>query len=218
MMSRKLFLAVSFVILTSFSLAWAQDPEIEQIESSPPDGLSEKVRNTLDSNALRVSIGGSIMGEFWFCKELSLGSGESPPLGVAFGQLARGTLVGALRLDENWSDYKEGPVGGGAYTLRYGIQPEDGEHLGVSLYRDFLMLIPGSEDVDPEASFSFDDLVDLSKKSSGSEHPAILSLFPLYEEIAEPTVLQNEMDQWTVAVPLGSLTLGLVIEGHGEVE
>lgn len=217
-MSRKSFLAVFFVILTSFSLAWAQDPEIEQVESSPPDGLSEKVRNTLDSSALRVSVGGSIMGEFWFRKELPLSDGGSAPLGVAFGQIARGTLVGALRLDENWSDYKEGPVRGGAYTLRYGIQPEDGEHLGVSLYRDFLMIIPGSEDVDPEGSFSSDDLVDLSKKSSGADHPAVLSLFPLYEEVAEPTVLKNEMDQWMVAVPLGSLILGLVIEGHGEVE
>ena len=64
----------------------------------------------------------------------------------------------------------------------------------------------------------FDDLVDLSKKSSGTEHPAILSLFPLYEEIAEPTVLQNEMDQWDSGCSAGIVDLRLVIEGHGEVE
>ncbi|MDA2926714.1 hypothetical protein MYX78_05695 [Acidobacteria bacterium AH-259-G07] len=214
-----IFLSCTFAFLLFSSALGAQNPQLERIDSSPPADVSETVRQSLNSSGLRVTANGSVLGEFWFSREIPLKEAESEEaLGVAFGKLRESALVGVVHFPERWSDYKNKPVPGGTYTLRYGIQPADGDHMGMSFYRDFLFLIPSSEDGNPETAYGSEQLVDLSTKASGTEHPAILSLFPLYEEVTEPRLLKNEMDQWTLAVPLGSLTLGLVILGHGETE
>ena len=59
----------------------------------------------------------------------------------------------------------------------------------------------------------------MSLPATGTPHPAVLALFPVWEELSEPGLVRNEMDQWTLAVPFASIspTLGLVVEGHGEV-
>jgi hypothetical protein len=56
-----------------------------------------------------------------------------------------------------------------------------------------------------------------SNQASGVPHPAVLALFPVWEEVSGPTLIQNEMDQWTIAVKLGDQVFGFVVLGHGEV-
>jgi hypothetical protein len=101
--------------------------------------------------------------------------------------------------------------------MRYGVMPADGNHMGVSPYRDFLLLIPPTEDTDPGATFGYAELVVSSVQAAGVPHPAVLALFPIWDEISEPTLTKNEMDQWTLAIRLGDQVVGLVILGHGEV-
>ena len=196
----------------------AQEPELEPSDAPALEGVSESVLSTLSPDGLRVKNEGAVVAEFWFRKELRLNEDAHADLGVEFAKLGVGSLIGVVHFSGNWSDYKAGPVSSGTYTLRYVVQPADGEHMGVSLYRDFLALIPSADDTDSEKSFDHETLVDMSNKASGKDHPAILSVFPVYEEVSEPQMLKNEMDQWTMAVPLGEVTLGLVIVGHGETE
>jgi hypothetical protein len=108
-------------------------------------------------------------------------------------------------------------IGSGVYTLRYGIEPRDGNHMGGSIYRDFLLLIPAAQDKDVDVAWSADELYLQSYGPTGQPHPAVLALFPVYDEITEPQNIMNDRDQPTLAVKLGSLTLGLVIPGHGEL-
>ena len=58
-----------------------------------------------------------------------------------------------------------------------------------------------------------------STAATRTPHPAVLALFPIWEELSEPGLVRNEMDQWTLAVPVGSInpTVGFVVEGHGEI-
>jgi hypothetical protein len=195
----------------------AADLTVEQFEATPPEGVSETVVATLEKKGFRVLKGGEVMGEFWLRPELPLQEPASTELGVGFGQLKEGTLIGLVHYPLDWFDYKKNRVEAGVYTLRYGIQPADGNHLGVSLYRDFLLLTPAASDTDPEQKYSHDELAEHSSQASEGKHPAALSLFPVYDEISEPKLMRNEMDQWMVAKKVGTLILGLVISGHGEI-
>ena len=50
----------------------------------------------------------------------------------------------------------------GVYTLRYGVQPDNGDHLGVSPHRQFLLISPAADDRNP-APQGHDGTVELSK-------------------------------------------------------
>ena len=63
----------------------------------------------------------------------------------------------------------------GVYTLRYGLQPVDGNHVGTSETRDFLLLSPAGEDKDP-AKLEVENLYKFSRDASETTHPAILPM------------------------------------------
>ncbi len=191
---------------------------VEAAKVDPAPELSQEVRNTLQPEALRVKQGGQPFAEFWLRADVPEASSPSTELGVSFGQWKVGTLIGAVRFSAKWSDYKDLPILPGVYTLRYAIQPQDGAHMGVAMYRDFLLLIPAKMDGDPDLEYRPDELVKASSEAAVGRHPATLSLFPIYDEVTAPKLMKNDMDQWTLVVQSGSLTLGLVILGHGEIE
>ncbi len=196
----------------------AAEPQLAKTDTAPPEAVSVEIGKVLGGGALLVTAEGKTLAEFWLRDEVPVMEPASEELGVGFGQLAQGTLLGVVRLGESWSDYKDNPISAGVYTLRYAVEPADGNHMGVSLYRDFLLLIPVSDDATVEVSWSPDDLVGKSLPATGTPHPAVLALFPIWEELSEPGLVRNEMDQLTLAVPVGSISpaLGLVVEGHGE--
>jgi len=191
---------------------------VETAKVDPPQEISQEVRNTLQPETLRVLQDGQPFAEFWLRADVPLASSPSTELGVSFGQLKVGTLVGAVRFAAKWSDYKDLPIAPGVYTLRYAVQPQDGAHMGVSIYRDFLLLIPAKIDGDPDQEFRPDELVKASAEAAVGRHPATLSLFPIYDEVTGPKLVKNDMDQWTLVAQSGSLTLGVVMLGHGEIE
>ena len=194
----------------------AADLELGKIASAPPDVISTDIREVLNRSGFQVAVENRVVGEFWLRKEVPLKKSTYAPLGVSFGRLAEGTLVGVARFPEGWEDYKGKPVPAGVYTLRYGVQPADGNHMGVSLYRDFLLLIPASQDEGLEAMYSHERLSTLSRKTSGTSHPSVLSLFPLENQPASPRLTRNELDQWVVEAHAGSLNFALVVVGKGE--
>lgn len=195
----------------------ADEPQLSPGPSGAPEGVPPAVAESLSPSSLEVKLGEKVHAQFWFRKELPTRAGASGDLGVSYGQLTEGTLVGAVRFERPWADYKNNSVPAGTYTLRYGIQPADGNHMGVSFYRDFLLIIPAGKDPGSSEPGS-KELVALSQQSTGTNHPAVLALFPAAKSPSEPQVARNDLDQWMLVVPLGEVTLGLVIEGHGELE
>ena len=202
-------------LLLLCSPLWGTGPRLEAVSSLPSE-VSQQVRELLNDEGIRILEHEKVLGEFWFPREFPTEESSSTALGVSFGQLKESVFLGVAHFPAGWSDYRGRAIAQGTYTLRYGAQPADGNHMGVSFYRDFLLLIPASVDADPAALYSFEELVALSTQTSGTPHPAVLSLFPIYEEIVDPKLLKNDLEQWTAAVPLQSLTLGLVIQGSGE--
>lgn len=184
--------------------------------AAPPEALSPEIRAEL-SPGLVVRAGDAPVVEVFLRKSLPEEKPERTPLGVSFPSLSDGALVGAVRLADSWTDYKGDAVAAGVYTLRYAVQPADGNHMGVSTYRDFLILAPAAADRDPAALSDDAALYALGRKATGSNHPAVMSLVPVYDPPSGPaSIEENDEGQPTLVVKAGSLTLGLVLRGQGE--
>ena len=97
--------------------------------------------------------------------------------GPGWSNVESGTLVGAVRVTGAFKEIRGKVVKPGVYTLRYGQQPQNGDHLGISPFREFLLLSPAAVDRDPKV-LGFDGTVALSKQTIGTSHPASLSLDP----------------------------------------
>jgi hypothetical protein len=206
---------ISLVFLSSGG-ALAADMEIRKVDSGPPPDVSASIREALDQNGYQLTTGDQPYGDFWLVRELPLDPTLSPGLGVTFGQIPRSTLIGVVRLHQTWTDYKVQRIPAGLYTLRWEIRPDDGNHMGVSFYRDFVMLVPVASDTEFEARYPYDKLMDLSNEASGTHHPASMAVFPVWEEIDEPQVMKNELNQAMFVAKIGDSVLGFVVEGHGD--
>lgn len=97
--------------------------------------------------------------------------------GPGWSNVESGTLVGALRVTGTFKEIRGKVVKPGVYTLRYGQQPQNGDHLGISPFREFLLLSPAAVDRDPKV-LGFDGAVAVSKQTVGTAHPSSLSLDP----------------------------------------
>ena len=207
------------ILIACVATALAADPSLESFEEAPPEEVSAAVRESLGSRGFRILSDEKVVMELWLRSEIPVKEeGGSGSLGISFGSLEKGTLIGVGRFPEEWADYKNNPIGAGVYTLRYAVQPADGNHIGRSQYRDFLLMLQAATDVEVETSLGLDELVVQSHASTGKPHPGVIAIFPLYEDAPEPKLMRNEMDQWTLAVDRGALKIGLVVEGHGELE
>jgi hypothetical protein len=208
---------VSALALSLASWAHAADLKLAASDAAPPEGASAAIRDAVGAGSVVVSDGSGAVAEFWFRDELPTKKPPSDTLGVSFGGLESGELVGVVRLARPWRDYKNLAIPAGVYTLRYAVRPADGNHMGASTYRDFLLLAPVAADTAPAAPASTDELYALSMKATGQPHPATLALFPIWDPLKAPAIVTNDADQPTLAVPVGGLVLGLVIEGHGQI-
>jgi hypothetical protein len=188
---------------------------IEPLPASLPDDLPDWLLPLLESDGVRAKSGGAVLADLWFRRELP----ERTPtgeMGIELGTLPEGALVGLVRLASPWSDYKKQPIQPGLYTLRYGVQPADGDHTGQTWFRDFLMLVAVERDVFQADGAAQEPVVEASKAVSTTAHPAVMALFGVYDEVSAPTLVENDLGQPMLAMPFDSLLAGFVLEGHGE--
>lgn len=212
-----ILLSALLALVFSASAA-AQSYKLESAATSAPDALAASVRDILSQNSLRVTGPAGPLCEIWLRKSLPAAATPNTGLGIAFGQIAIGTLVGAIRFEARASDYRQQAIRPGVYTLRYMLQPVDGNHLGLSANRDYLLAIPAALDSSP-AAIGAKDLVALSCKASGTGHPSIWNLMPPDPPPASlPKIIhQEDGNLWVVffQAPLASpAAMGLVLVGH----
>jgi hypothetical protein len=172
---RKFFLQWAVVVVLC-AVCFAQGDRAESIGSVSDNAVGEAVRQSLDSKGYRLVLAdGTQVGEVWLRRELP----EAPKkesAGILYSQLSESELVGVIHFPEAATDFRGQAVAAGFYTLRYGLMPSDGNHLGAAPSRDFLLLIPSASDPDPSSKFDFQKLMSLSRQASASKHPAILSM------------------------------------------
>jgi hypothetical protein len=209
--------AMVCVLLLSLVCA-AQTGNVETVGPLKDSSVPDAVRQTLDSKGYRLVLDDEAPLELWLRKSIpSQAKKDSPD--VIYTELPESTLVGVLHFTKPGSDFRGQQVPAGSYTLRYALIPNDGNHLGVAPNRDFLLLIPAQSDTDPNANFKFEQLVELSRKATGTRHPGPLSLVPPTGK--EPTLSKNDQDYWifSSAAKLASgeeLPLALVVKGAAQ--
>ena len=175
------------------------EPALEAADALPAE-LPPTLRAVLAQPGPPRSLrDGKVLAEIWLRSSAPpTGGVNEGALGVEYGALASSALVGVVRFHEAWIDYREIELPAGVYTMRYSVHPADGDHMGVSQYRDFLLLSPVADDPDPATEYEQEPLMALSERVSGKTHPAAMALFPIAEEPAgSAAITKNDLDQLT---------------------
>ena len=143
---------------------------------------------------------------FWWVKDLP---------GAAWTEVPEGTLIGAIKLDADMRDIRGRMMKAGVYTLRYGIQPANDDHYGISPFRNFLLLSPAAVDTDPSQK-DHDGIIALSRQTLGGEakHPAVLSIDPPAGKDAPLSVYTTDLGHKSLIVEVGKLKFGIVLIGR----
>lgn len=155
------------------------------------DGFSDKIADALDPHGIEVVGKEGPVCTIWLAKSVMTKPNFKPSLNVKY-PLSPGQLVGALQVrSASFSDFRAQPVKPGVYTLRYGQQPTDGNHVGTSELSDFLLAVPAASDTDPTPT-KVPTLMKRSAKATGSNHPAIYSLLPPEGEASDEPKLTHD--------------------------
>jgi hypothetical protein len=128
-------------------------------------------------------------------------------------------FVGVLHFPSQGADFRGQAIKPGFYTLRYGLIPQDGNHMGVNPTRDVLVLCAVAADNDLGTPLKFDDLVKLSRQASGTPHPGFLVGAPVNGD-SFPAVVKDDQGHWNLQVKVhgsnGDLPFAFTVVGKWE--
>lgn len=201
--------AVAVLCLASSLLA--AEGKLVPVEKAPA-GVSEKVAASLNPVGQQVVIDATTTCTVWLTKDIPVKADFKPTLSIKY-PLAQGQLVGVLEVvkKSEFTDFRGQEVPVGVYTLRYGQQPVDGNHVGTSDLSDFLLAIPAKADTDPATPANPLDLHKLSAKTAGSNHPAIYSLLPPKPDEKTPS-LSHEKEFWILHLAADGKSAGSAVK------
>jgi hypothetical protein len=204
------FTLFSIVALTAAS-SLANGVTVTKHTNPVPDEIAAPVKAVLAPGGATAKLADTSI-DFWWVKTLDA-------KGKGWSAVPEGTLVGAMKLPAVLKDIRGRTIKPGTYLLRYAAQPQNGDHLGVSPHREFLLITPAAEDTTPTA-VGHEPAVELGAKTTGIAHPAVLSVDPPVASEAPLTVVQTDAGHTAVVfeVPTagGALRFGLILVGRIE--
>jgi hypothetical protein len=207
-----IFLVIPLVVL-------GEGGKVVTIGAFTDQGATESVRKVLEPKGYRVSLSdGSVACEIWLRTGIPAGKTEAP--GAIYTTLSESSLIGVVIFPKATSDFRGQAIKPGTYTLRYALHPTDGNHLGISPVRDFLVLIPASVDQNADTQYKFEELTKMSAKASGTNHPAVISLVAPESKPA-PTLVENEHGHLVLMTKIKSqsgadVPIAFVVKGIAE--
>lgn len=187
------------LVCVASPLRAADDYRVEAIEAAPPaDDLAPAIAERVSQAGFKVVSGKSkVLCEVWPVSAWDV-EPDFKPTGSVNYPFKFGELLGVVRFARTSGDFRGQKIRKGLYTMRYGLQPQDGNHVGTSDTRDFVVLVPAADDTDA-APVAKEKLFDDSTNASGTAHPAILSVLPASGEGKPPRLVRHEdRDLWAV--------------------
>jgi hypothetical protein len=201
-------LRISLLALIPAGLArGAEGPfKAEVLKEGPPAALSAAIKAELCPVGFRVTDGqGKPYLDLWLRRATPATGKPAGPSGtIQFPVLAEGVLVGAIRYETDGQDFRDQAINPGVYTIRFGLQPQNGAHLGKSPFRDYFLLLPAARDTSPDV-LAKKPLDERSAEAAGTTHPACLELLAATEptKADDPKMVQDqEKNTWALAVPV----------------
>jgi hypothetical protein len=204
---RFLLTASLLVAIPSASPARAEGPyKAEVLKEAPPASLAEAIKSELTPTAYRiVDSSGKPYADLWLRKTTpATGKPNGPSGTIQFPVLAEGTLIGAIRYGSEGQDFRDQAIPPGVYTVRFGLQPQNGAHLGKSPFRDYFLLLPAAKDTSAEI-LAKKPLDERSAEAAGTTHPACLELLAATEPAKsdDPKMTNDpEKNTWALVVPI----------------
>jgi hypothetical protein len=201
------------LLFLSASLVFAQYKM--EPAGAPPADLAPSFASALQQQGVKIlGPSGSVYCELWLRTQAPSGA-KSTDEAVTLPTIPQGALLGVIRFAGPAQDRRGQSLKAGTYTLRYSQYPVNGDHQGVAPQRDFALLVPASEDKDPNSTPGFDALVALSVKASGTPHPAVLSIWNSTSEKLPNFSKQGDHD-WVLEAKLGDLPISIILVGKAE--
>lgn len=214
------------VLLCLSSVALGQEHRVEVLKEAPPkEKLPEEMVDQFAAEGLKVVRGSSrTVCSIWPCKKWEI-AGDFEAKEDRLYPFKPGQLIGLLHFGRRGKDFRDQTIQSGYYTLRFGLQPNDGNHEGTSPTRDFLLMIPAAEDKSPEL-VGVKRLMLASAEAAGSSHPAMLCLQRAAKEAKNELSMRHdeEKDWWILhfsgkAVTkdkTSDLALDVIVAGHAD--
>jgi hypothetical protein len=207
-MFRPFFTAAALSLCLAALTAFAQEYKVEKVDAAAPaDGLAPAIAPLLQPTGFKLVKGESrTVCEIWLCKQWPIATDAKTGTDV-ITPLTPGQLIGVARYPRKAADFRDQEIPAGVYTLRYGQQPVDGAHVGTSPTRDFLVVSPADKDKEP-AVLDYKALVAAGKETSGTSHPAILSI-QRPGDSTEPLAVREVAEmEWTIVRFTGKTAAG----------
>ena len=211
--------ATTVLLLSALTAGAADEYRVEAAGEAPPaDEISAEIAAVVAPEGFKVIKGTSrTVCEFWPVKQLET-KPEFKPTASLLYPLEMGQLVGVVRFRRDGEDFRGQEIVKGTYTVRFALQPEDGNHVGTSDTRDFCVLLKAADDRTP-AVVGRESLMKLSAAAAGTTHPCMLSLLAAPDAAPAAPTLEHVEDRelWAVAFAMATksapLPLRLVVVG-----
>ncbi|MEZ5352883.1 MAG: hypothetical protein R2762_09625 [Bryobacteraceae bacterium] len=201
--------AAALLVCVSAMASYKAEPA-----GAPPSELDPAIAAALEAKGTKVvAEDGKTLCEIWWRKEVPKGP-ESHEADMMWKTTPMFSVIGAIRYPEEGADRRGQKLKAGVYTLRFALFPINGDHQGVSPNRDFLILTPAADDKTLDPPAKFDDLMKMSRKASGTPHPAVLSMW-IVEGDFTPGMQEIGEDQALFAKVNGT-QLGVILVGTAE--
>lgn len=181
---------------------------------APPSDLSPAIAGLLQKDGVKVVDGKNVVCEIWFRASLPAGA-KSAESNVTLAQVPHGALLGVIRFPGRGSDRRGQSIKPGVYTMRFSYYPENGDHQGAAPQRDFFVLTPVADDTDPNANPAFEPLMTMSRKASGTPHPAVMSFWKADGDFKAGVAQQGEHD-WVLSAKIGETPISMIVVGKAE--
>lgn len=218
---------VSSTVFTALSfIAQGAELTLKTGKAAAPADVSPAIAAMLQDEAIQLQDAGANAIEIWPVKEVAL-KAKPESAAKALDALTETAILGVVQIHKDMRDFRDDELPAGVYTMRFGIQPEDGDHLGTSPTPYFVVLIPAAHDKDPAGVADHDTLAESSQEHSNADHPANFNLRPVAKLESEAPKLDSDSqdDAKTVVLEIPATAAGekttllfaLVYEGMGKI-
>jgi hypothetical protein len=177
----------------------------------PPSEVASGIGQALGKTGFQISNNGAPYCEIWLRTSLPPNPASKKEESVTLPNIGMGTLLGVIRFDGHGMDRRGQSIKPGVYTLRYGIMPANDAHQGAARQRDFLVLTLAADDRDLNAAPNFEALVGMSRKASGTPHPAVLSFWKA--DADAPGFSPQGDSDWVLQAKVGDTPVAIIVVG-----
>jgi hypothetical protein len=210
--------AASVFSLVFAAHTWAADFTLKVADKEAPKEIDTSIRGTLQPKSIQVLEGDKPIYEFWLASGATV-SAKPESAAKSLAALKPTTLLGVVIVAGDKRDYRNDELSGGVYTMRYGLQPQDGDHLGASDFPYFGVLIAAKTDTKLDGFSAQEPMLKASSKETSTGHPLILSLRPVSaDDSGLPKLTEPAPEHQCVRIKIpakggGEVVFDLVVKG-----